>query len=859
MLSNYLYFFHFQIVDHEYAKLHLKGSDCCSSSDESGMEENVPLSKEKLPQLPTSPQVPLETLMEVKKKIDWFLHSQWMSILQQDSITVVCMSHGSNPAIQRSLEFKLSGSVELYVHCQKINVDPYMQNIGLFIPFESDSINDFVDRAVTIINNVRSMQACSGYDDEKFQSGWSTCPLGFVDNNPYQEVRYEETFRSMSCLRLVHSRKWRCSECAKLYKPLKRRSSSAAVARPKANTANKYLTEQQRLNKLKDQAKKIENANRQISHLKARMQVLIQKNGVQIEEDLSDDFTEMLENGNMSPAQRIFLQQQVKASQKKNMVGMRWHPTMIRLALAIHLTSPAAYELMKETGMLKLPSSRTLFDYSHVKPIEEGIDQYVLDSVGLRVSKFQLRHKKYHVLMADEMHISQNLIFQKHSGKMIGYTSLDTLDSEVKVFEQYMDNPDKELASRVATKVLVYMVKGVSNGVKEVVATFAVGDPSVSQMCEWTWKVIRALESSGVWVIAFVCDGCSTNRAFIRMHEPATPNENGVVFDTVNIAAPHRNLYFIADVAHLLKTIRNCMLNSRWDKVKSRRRMVKNGKKISWDFIIKLYNAKKYKSLRKAFKLNAMNVFPDSYGRMKVKYAAEPLSRTVAQALTDEKWEDAAGTIEFIIKVNDWFDCLNGAHSSVGRKKKNTRLDPYTSENDSRFDLLKDFLEYLDDWKKEAEGVNVTSNNATVATECSDICNDIDESEIEDGADSGEPETPASKRMLSKQTLEGIEMTSRAFPLMVKFLLKEGTAFINARIFSQDPLEQHFSKVRAGQGSSTNPNVNQVLTRNRAIHTIGQLGMKKRKGNSGEIGEWVEVTSESLPKRQCNRLPKFDV
>jgi hypothetical protein len=76
-----------------------------------------------------------------------------------------------------------------------------------------------------------------------------------------------------------------------------------------------------------------------------------------------------------------------------------------------------------------------------------------------------------------------------------------------------------------------------------------------------------------------MCDGASVNRAFIKKHQPATAHGNGIIFDTINKCAKDRTLYFIPDVPHLLKTIRNCMLNSRWDGRKSRRKMMKKGKK----------------------------------------------------------------------------------------------------------------------------------------------------------------------------------------------------------------------------------------------------------------------------------------
>ena len=197
----------------------------------------------------------------------------------------------------------------------------------------------------------------------------------------------------------------------------------------------------------------------------------------------------------------------------------------------------------------------------------------------------------------------------------------------------------------VATKVLVSMVKGVSNGLKEVVATFAVGNLTARPMYVWTWEVIGALERSGLAVVAFVSDGCSVNRSFIKMHKPVTKLPSGVVFDTINKASRGRILYFMSDVPHLLKTIRNCFFNSRIVKKKGTRLMTRNGKNIVWDFIIKLFQEKKGKTLRKSFKLIAQNVFPDSYASLKVKYAVQILSATVAQDLEDQGWDEASGTI----------------------------------------------------------------------------------------------------------------------------------------------------------------------------------------------------------------------
>jgi len=241
---------------------------------------------------------------------------------------------------------------------------------------------------------------------------------------------------------------------------------------------------------------------------------------------------------------------------------------------------------------------------------------------------------------------------------------------------------------------LVYLLKGVSNGIKEVVANYGVGNLSVEQMYSWTWEVIGALELSGIAVIAFVSDGFSVNRSFSKKQKPVAKLPNGLIFDTINKAAPQRVLYFLSDAPHLLKTIRNCLLSSRLcnsSKKKKGRCMRGNGKKITWDPIIELYETKKHLNFRKSFKLNAMNVYPDSYARMKVKFAGQILSRTVAQDLEDQERSDYSELVYFLRSVNDWFDCLNGAHSFVGKKKRNDNLQPYTSPDDQRFDFLLSF------------------------------------------------------------------------------------------------------------------------------------------------------------------------
>ena len=75
--------------------------------------------------------------------------------------------------------------------------------------------------------------------------------------------------------------------------------------------------------------------------------------------------------------------------------------------------------------------------------------------------------------------------------------------------------------------------------------------------------VIGAVESMGLKVIAVTADGASQNRKFFNMHQdPSESNvSNGITYKTINMYALEREVYFLSDVLHLVKTIKNC-----WEK-----------------------------------------------------------------------------------------------------------------------------------------------------------------------------------------------------------------------------------------------------------------------------------------------------
>ena len=88
-------------------------------------------------------------------------------------------------------------------------------------------------------------------------------------------------------------------------------------------------------------------------------------------------------------------------------------------------------------------------------------------------------------------------------------------------------------------------------------------EPVCGTVISNVWDVIGAVESTGLKVIAVTADGASQNRKFFPMHQdPSGSNvSNGITYKTINMYAPEWEVYFLSNVPHLVKIIRNC-----WEK-----------------------------------------------------------------------------------------------------------------------------------------------------------------------------------------------------------------------------------------------------------------------------------------------------
>ena len=164
---------------------------------------------------------------------------------------------------------------------------------------------------------------------------------------------------------------------------------------------------------------------------------------------------------------------------------------------------------------------------------------------------------KYLVLLWDEMKIKEDLVFDKNTCQLIGFTDLGDINNHLDNFERHCSS--NNTSSDVATHMLMFMVRGLCSHLEYPYAQFPTRGATADSLFSIVWESVQRLESSGFKVIAFTCDGASSNRKFFKMHQRGKK----LTYKTENpYSDNNREIYIFCDVPHLMKTTRNCWSNS---------------------------------------------------------------------------------------------------------------------------------------------------------------------------------------------------------------------------------------------------------------------------------------------------------
>ena len=165
---------------------------------------------------------------------------------------------------------------------------------------------------------------------------------------------------------------------------------------------------------------------------------------------------------------------------------------------------------------------------------------------------------------------------------------------------------------------------------------------------------INKVEGIGLDVVVVMSD-LGSNFQILAKHLRITPEKPWFMHN-------QKKYYLMFDPPHLIKCIRNNLMKYTF----------KFGQHTAtWQDIRNFYNKDKELQIRAAPKLTDKHIWPNNFAKIKVKYATQILSHTVAASIcmhvsVGSLPSSAMGTAECISKFDSLFDSVNAStiHSS---------------------------------------------------------------------------------------------------------------------------------------------------------------------------------------------------
>ena len=172
------------------------------------------------------------------------------------------------------------------------------------------------------------------------------------------------------------------------------------------------------------------------------------------------------------------------------------------------------------------------------------------------------------MLLHDEIKIKSDLVHCKHTRQLIGFANLGQANNALVDVEKQLEDEYTNGIPDIASYMLVFMVRGITTRLEYPLAhSPCSGCITADFIFPLLWEAVKHLETIGLKVIASTSDGASSNRKFIKMHKPPKSAKEIELYKTKNIYSPEeRDFFFISDVPHLIKTVRNNWENSGWNK-----------------------------------------------------------------------------------------------------------------------------------------------------------------------------------------------------------------------------------------------------------------------------------------------------
>lgn len=294
----------------------------------------------------------------------------------------------------------------------------------------------------------------------------------------------------------------------------------------------------------------------------------------------------------------------------KPKMGRRFTKQEKIMALSLYKQGPRAYRWLSKIFIL--PSPLTLSRLIARAGIKPGLNPNIFSLLTKRANKMT-EHEKLCMVLFDEISLSPHFEYNRRKDATSGFV-----------------NHGYGAQRLIADHALVFMIRGVINNYKQPICyTFCSGTTPKYDLKKLINDVISTLQRCGLVVVATVCDQGATNVSAINdlikdSREQIIKENKQHVNETFYVNG--KEIVPLFDTPHLIKGIRNNLitknLNCTMDGVE---------KTASWDHIQQMYEENPaYKGIRLIKNLTEAHVNPKKIRKMKVKFATQIFSRTVA-------------------------------------------------------------------------------------------------------------------------------------------------------------------------------------------------------------------------------------
>lgn len=344
--------------------------------------------------------------------------------------------------------------------------------------------------------------------------------------------------------------------------------------------------------------------------------------------------------------------------------GRRYSNLQRSFCMGLYFQSPRAYRFMSK--VFTLPTTRMIRYWLMKIYMEVCWNNSVFSFLKEKTSSMR-REDKLCGVTFDAISIKSGIYYDQSYDKFVGLEDCG----------QYYKG------ERPAQYAMVFMAKGLCRKWKMPLGYFLFHKSIPADILKtMIHDCLTKLLSCGLLPKFIVCDQDASNRSAVA--------KLSISCQTPYVEIDNEKIFFFYDTPHLLKSTRNIF--TKYD-------ISIGGDIVRWRYVRDFYESDKTHPVKIAPKLTDNHIDCNSFERMKVKYATQVLSRTVASGIDTYARlgglpKEAIATSTFVKNMNDIFDVFNSSMRYNGSHRK-CAID---GMNDN-LDFLTNMKEWIKSWK----------------------------------------------------------------------------------------------------------------------------------------------------------------